>query len=97
MKTEAKKELTTAQKSRIAFNRLRNLKFPVFTQDEGAAEFLLSAELPGPNNTRCCFYNLEMYKDADSPGIDPRITDVLDQFGLHVEWHNAAVLGIYLS
>lgn len=89
------------QKSRTAFNRLQRLGYPVFeTQGittPATAQFYMSAEQAGPNDLPCCFYNLDMFRNAEMPGVDPKVTDVLNAAGLHPEWQNAAVLNIYLT
>lgn len=87
--------------TRKAFDRLHRLGFPVFkpegTITVATAEFYLSAELPGPNDMPCCFYDLDMYRDAEMPGVDPKVTDILNAAGLFAEWLNPGRLNIYLS
>lgn len=78
-----------------AWNALDKIGVPMF--DDGASKtFRISAEHnfdPEFGNTLWADY-YEAPNDWEF-GVNPKITKILDKFGLHAEWINAGELGVY--
>ena len=78
---------------RLAYNALKKLGVPVYEREDLNGRFNISAE---DSNS---YQWLDFYEGYRMPnwdfGINPRITEVLDKYGLWAEWINAGELGIY--
>jgi len=86
MKTNAKK----------AFEALKKLGAPVYEGRDWSGEyFILSAEEWGNGEVIWADYWDGMNIPGWLFGVNPKVTKVLDKFGLVAEWINPGVLGVY--
>jgi hypothetical protein len=80
--------------ARSAFNALKKIGAPVYEgKDWGGEYFILSAE----ENEKEIW--ADYYDGMNIPGwlfgVNPKVTKVLDKFGLVAEWINPGVLRVY--
>jgi hypothetical protein len=86
------------RKHRLAFNALRKIKAPVYERCD-IENFQISAEHnfdPKYGDTLWAdYYEGDMMGSDWEFGVNPRITETLNKYGLHAEWINAGELGVY--
>lgn len=91
--------------ARKAFTALKALGVPVYDHEGGndyGAHFIISAE-ENYDETWADYYdgrNLERVDEETGKivwrfGVNPKITDILDENGLFDEWINPGMIGVY--
>ena len=90
--------------ARTAFNAIQRIGAPVYDRSEESAEFILGAERVKDNDPKYADYyqdeireRVEDGKVINAMGIDERINRILRNNGLHAEWINVAMVGIYVD
>lgn len=88
--------------ARKAFNAIRRLGAAVYDRSEHSAEFILGAERLRDNDPKYADSYQEEIRERvedgkviNAMGIDERINRILRNNGLHAEWINPAMVGIY--
>jgi hypothetical protein len=82
---------------RLAFNALKKIGAPVYERSD-IENFQISAEgIAGQYDQNILWADYyEGYRlDGWDFGINPKITKILDRYGLHCEWINPAEIGVY--
>ncbi|NJO58780.1 MAG: hypothetical protein HC836_10660 [Richelia sp. RM2_1_2] len=87
--------------ARVAFNALKKIGAPVFESTDYGF-FGISAE-DNVDETWADFYEAPRLERFTVPGgklvwksgVSPKITDILEANGLHAEWINPGMLGVY--
>jgi hypothetical protein len=82
-------------KYRKAYNVLKVMGVPVFTNEDnyGKGNFSINGEALASSEWADYYSGRPDWVF----GVNPAVTEVLDQFGLMAEWVNPAVLGVYES
>jgi hypothetical protein len=89
---------------RLAFNQLKKIGAPVYERSD-LENFQISAEglsssqsYEGykPDVLWADYYDGRIIPDWEF-GINPRITQVLAEYGLHAEWINPGEIGVYFD
>jgi hypothetical protein len=86
---------------RLAFNALKKIGAPVYERSDIknfqiSAEGLSSSAYKGYNPDELWADYYDGYRIPDwNFGINPRIDEVLNQYGLHAEWINPGEIGVY--
>ena len=82
---------------RLAFNALKKIGAPVYQRSD-IENFQISAEGIAGDYDRDTLW-ADYYSGMSIPdwdfGINPKITKILDKYGLHAEWINAGEIGVY--
>jgi len=81
--------------ARSAFKALKKLGAPVNENDWSGEYFILNAEEWGNGEEIWADYWDGMNIPGWLFGVNPKVTKVLDKFGLVAEWINPGVLGVY--
>lgn len=91
--------------ARKAFTALKKINAPVYDREDYGAHFIIGGELRDSDDHYFCDYygeEVKEYVDANGRivnafGIRQDVRDILEANGLHAEWINAGMVGVYDS
>jgi len=81
---------------RNAFEALKKIGAPVFERSDLADKE--SFGISGEDNYPICwadYYEGSAYADCDDSGVNKKIVDILEKYGLHAEWDNPGSLSVW--
>jgi hypothetical protein len=80
--------------ARKAFNALKKLGAPVLERSD-VAYFVISGEDNYKEVWADYYEEFGIHSDSDTPGVDPRICDIIEANGLFMEWETPGGLVVY--
>jgi len=83
--------MNTQTRAQRAFSKLQSMGAPVLRFDKGRATFILSAE----DNENEIWADYWGEYSTGYPEVSPKVTKILDQYGLSYEWNDAGSVHIY--
>ena len=83
-----------------AYNKLKKMGAPVFKEYSNGrpiegGRFKISAEDNHDEPWADYYMEFGINGDSNTPGLNKKICDVLEEFGLHAEWDNPGSLTVY--
>jgi hypothetical protein len=92
MKRRLKRKILMKSNYRKAYNKLKSINAPVIDGGwNGEDTFRISGENNHDSMVWADYWN-QSFGDF---GVNPEISNILNQYGLFAEWINAGILGVY--